>query len=48
MRVIIFERLNKLFEHKHIRYHFEVGDLEIPNIQFVSRKIQISRCYESI
>ena len=22
----------KLLEHKHIIYHFEVGDLEIPNI----------------
>ena len=38
----------KLSEHKHIIYHFEAGDLEMPNIQFVSRKIQISRFYESI
>ena len=22
----------KLLEHKHIIYHFEAGDLEIPNI----------------
>ena len=22
----------KLLEHEHIIYHFEVGDLEIPNI----------------
>ena len=28
-----FEKiLNSLIEHKHITYHFEVGDLEIPNI----------------
>ena len=32
----------------HIIYHFEAGDLEIPNIWFVSRKIQISRFHESI
>ena len=24
----------KLLEHKHIIYHFEAGDLEIPNISF--------------
>ena len=29
----------KLLEHKYIIYHFEASDLEIPNIQFVSRKI---------
>ena len=28
----------KLLEHKHIKYHFEAGDLEIPNIYFF-RKI---------
>ena len=22
----------KLLEHEHIKYHFEAGDLEIPNI----------------
>ena len=22
----------RLLEHKHIKYHFEAGDLEIPNI----------------
>ena len=30
----------RLLEHKHIMYHFEAGDLEIPNILFVSRKIK--------
>ena len=38
----------KLLEHKHIMYHSEAGGLEIPNIQFVLRKSQISRFYESI
>ena len=27
-----FEKIFKLLEHKHIIYHFEAGDLEIPNI----------------
>ena len=27
-----FEKNLKLLEHKHIIYHFEAGDLEIPNI----------------
>ena len=26
------QKIFKLLEHKHILYHFEVGDLEIPNI----------------
>ena len=30
----------RLLEHKHIIYHFEAGDLEIPNISFVSRNIK--------
>ena len=39
-----FEKIS----NKHIIYQFEVGDLENPNIWFVSRKIQISRFYENI
>ena len=27
-----FEKNFKLLEHEHIIYHFEAGDLEIPNI----------------
>ena len=27
-----FEKNFKLFEHKHVIYHFEAGDLEMPNI----------------
>ena len=27
-----FQKNFKLLEHKHIIYHFEAGDLEIPNI----------------
>ena len=27
-----FPKFEKLLEHKHITYHFEAGDLEIPNI----------------
>ena len=42
-----FEKIS-LLEHKHIIYHCEVGDLDIRNIQFVSRKIQISRFFEVI
>ena len=38
----------KRLEHKHIIYHFEADDLEMPKIISFSRKIQISRFYESI
>ena len=27
-----FEKISNLLEHKHIIYHFEAGDLEMPNI----------------
>ena len=30
----------KLLEHKHIIYHFEAGDLEMPNIEFVREKFK--------
>ena len=36
-----FEKNIELMEHKHVICHFKACDMEITNIQFVSRKIQI-------